>query len=101
MYSGEHFQRVVELVSEQPWGGHADEIETSIMLAIDECCVDLSVAAPAPRRIERGLFKRKDSMSTNYSPDGVNGDPTLASKAKGQRLLDALLNDVLSAISDE
>jgi creatinine amidohydrolase len=99
IYEGANFSRESVRLAEQDWGGHADEIETSMMLAIDKAAVNLGLARPAPRRIVRGLFNRSDPEAPNYSPDGVNGDPSLASEAKGQALLAALLEDVLAAIA--
>lgn len=99
VYAGPRFVREAEAVAEQKWGGHADEIETSMMLAIDANRVDLAQARPAPDRIVRGLFNRSDPAQPNYSPDGVNGDPSLAARWKGERLVQALLDDVLEAIN--
>lgn len=99
VYAGAEFVRVSGTVSEQRWGGHADEIETSIMLALAPERVNLAVAKPAPTPIVRGLFNRTDPQAPNYSPDGVNGDPTLATVAKGEALLAAMFADV-SAVFD-
>lgn len=101
VYAGPRFTRTAELLSEQQWGGHADEIETSIMLAIDEKVVDLALAHCAPTEIARGRFNRWDPTLPNYSPDGVNGDPSVAKRWKGDRLLDAMLADVVCAIGDD
>ena len=75
VYCGPRFNCEVEEIAEQKWGGHADEIETSMMLAIDGETVDLSRAQAAPVEIERGRFNRQNPLQANYSPDGVNGDP--------------------------
>ena len=99
-YSGPAFAREAEQVAEQEWGGHADEIETSMMLAIDEAAVELSLARAAPTRIVRGLFNRGAPELPNYSPDGVNGDPSLAAQWKGERLLAAIIEDVLSVMAE-
>ncbi len=98
VYSGPNFNREVEKLSEQEWGGHADEIETSMMLAIDEETVDLGCAKVAPVEIERGRFNRHDPSQANYSPDGVNGDPSLATRQKGERLIGAMMDDVFAAL---
>lgn len=99
VYDGPRFAAVRREVEEQAWGGHADEIETSLLLAIAPERVDMARAEPSPARIERGLFNRSDPAARNYSPAGVNGDPRLASRAKGERLLAALLEDVLEALA--
>ena len=47
------------------------------------------------------MFKRLDPEAPNYSPAGVNGDPTRATPAKGERLSTALLEDLLEMIDHE
>ena len=100
VYSGCDFKRTEKSLSEQSFGGHADELETSIMLALDETAVDLSMAKPQAVEIGKGLFNRTDPEQLNFSPDGVNGDPSCATVAKGERLLQALLSDCLTAINE-
>jgi creatinine amidohydrolase len=99
VYSGPRFTCEVELHGEQQWGGHADEIETSMMLVVAGQAVDMSFARSAPLEIVRGRFNRVDPSQPNYSPDGVNGDPSLAKRWKGERLLDVMSDDVLAAMS--
>jgi len=98
VYDGPAFSAAASALAEQDWGGHADEIETSIMLAIAPERVDMSRAEPALMHIERGLFNRSDPALGNYSPSGVNGDPTLASRDKGLRLAQAMLDDVTTSV---
>jgi len=98
-YSGARFRTVVREVEAQRFGGHADEIETSIMLALAPQRVDMERAEPSVRRIEQGAFNRSDPGAPNYSPSGVNGDPTLATAAKGERLIAAMREDVLEALA--
>ncbi len=98
VYAGPRLARVQAEVEDQPWGGHADEIETSLMLAIAPGQVEMRLAEPAQRRYARGPLSRSDPEASNYNPSGVDGDPTLASLAKGERLSAALRGDVLAAI---
>lgn len=98
IYAGARFAEVESAVSEQPWGGHADELETSIMLAIAPRKVDMGSATPAVTRVEHGAFNRTNPDAPNYSPSGVNGDPTRATLEKGERLLRAMLTDILKAV---
>lgn len=98
VYAGPRLAAARRVLEEQAWGGHADEIETSIMLAIAPHRVDMARAEPAPTPILRGMFNRHDPQAPNYSPAGVNGDPTRASLVKGRQLLDALLQDVLAVL---
>lgn len=93
VYGGPVFNATVAELEEQAYGGHADEIETSIMLALAPAEVAMARAEPALQYIERGLFNRCDPDAPNYNPSGVNGDPTRASVAKGERLAAAMLAD--------
>lgn len=98
VYSGPRFGACVERVQEQAWGGHADEIETAIMLAIAPDLVDMSRARGNAAPIRRGLFNRRDPAAPNYTPSGVNGDPRAATAAKGEALVAALMEDVLAVL---
>ena len=100
VYSGARYRRMEQAVEEQACGGHADEIETSIMLAVDRQCValDRAVAWIPSGADTRGAFSRTDPDNPRYSPSGVWGDPTLASQDKGRRLLAAIVDDLLAAV---
>ncbi|MDR0447703.1 MAG: creatininase family protein [Treponema sp.] len=102
-YQGERFNAV-------PWetqlqgnlGGHADEIETSLMMAI----------APEAVKMEYQKFREPvdplyDTSSlgvyTGYwwyalYPEHVNGCPSLASREKGEKALEAAAADVAEMI---
>jgi creatinine amidohydrolase len=100
-YAGPRFKAAVAAYSEQSFGGHADEIETSLMLMLapEKVRAELAVAQTTP--IVRGMFNHRDPSAPNYSPSGVNGNPTLAKRVKGEGLLAALLDDVVEAIRAE
>ncbi len=100
IYSGERFCEIEKLVSKQIRGGHADEIETSIMLAINADMVNMRLAESNTNEIQPGPFNRTHKDQPNYSPSGVYGDATLATLEKGQRLTDAILKDVLHALQN-
>jgi creatinine amidohydrolase len=100
LYEGPRYRSLAETVEEQPRGGHADELETSIMLAIDPQLVDSDQArvwTPAAT-VPEGPFSRSDAQSPSFSPWGIWGDPTLAREEKGHRLLDAMLEDLLAEL---
>jgi creatinine amidohydrolase len=99
VYDGPRLAHAQAEIEEQAWGGHADEVETSLMLVIAPQLVDMQAARPAPSRLGEGGFNRGDPAAPNYSPDGVTGDPTRATRAKGERLAQALLEDVLEALA--
>lgn len=63
-------------------GGHADERETSVMLALDPRSVRMDKLAPD------GPFERT----------GATGDPTRATAFKGERILAARVDDIVAAI---
>jgi creatinine amidohydrolase len=78
-------------VAQQAAGTHADEIETSMMLVIAPESVDMSKAVrEVPEKRSGGLTRNPGGPGT-YSPSGVYGDPTLATREKGQIVCDALV----------
>jgi len=64
-------------------GGHADERETSVMLALDPRSVRMDRLAPA----------------LPFEQSAATGDPTRANSFKGERLLAARVDDMVRAIS--
>tara|TARA_R110002096_G_scaffold204901_1_gene390627 strand:- start:831 stop:1568 length:738 start_codon:yes stop_codon:yes gene_type:complete len=98
VYSGEHTQKTIEKIEEQRQGGHADEIETSIMLAIDESLVDMSLAREGLQNINDGPLNLHDPDKPNYCPTGSMGNPMLASQEKGTKILEAMLDDLIEII---
>jgi creatinine amidohydrolase len=78
---------------------HADEIETSMMLAIDPAAVDMKKAVAEYGR-GTGSLTRKDGGTGIASKSGVLGDATTASADKGRVLLDTLVAGVLKDIED-
>lgn len=99
VYQGARYLKTEAEIRSQPCGSHAGELETSIMLVIAPDLVDMSKARPwVSRKMQSGPFSR-DPSNPNYSPDGVYGDPTLATKEKGEKLLAAMLEDVLDLCS--
>jgi creatinine amidohydrolase len=99
VYDGPRYRSEAEAIEEQACGGHADELETSILLAIDRQSVSLDKAdAWTPSAMATsGPFSR-DPDNPRFSPTGVWGDPTLASEEKGRRLLAAMVDDLLATV---
>ena len=60
-------------------GGHADERETSVVLALDPRSVRMDQLAPA----------------ADFKESAATGDPTRASAFKGERLLAARIDDMV------
>jgi len=72
-----------------PEGGHADELETSMMLHVDRSAVDMKQAVREFAPWRGPLTRQRDAAGT-YSASGVWGDATLATREKGQYLVDGL-----------
>jgi creatinine amidohydrolase len=95
VYAGERYKAAVDKYIENKQGGHANEEETSIMLAIHPERVDMELATPGLLAEKRpGPFSRSDPAKANYAPDGVHGDPIKASATKGHALLEAMFEDI-------
>jgi creatinine amidohydrolase len=67
-----------------PEGGHADERETSVMLALD------------PRSVR---MDRLELDGRPFEQTGATGDPTRATAFKGERILAARIDDIVAAIA--
>ena len=79
----------------QPRGTHADEVETSMMLVVAPDTVDLSKAVPDCDPGGKGGLSPVRGTTKTWSPTGGWGDPTLATREKGVRFLDALVAGAL------
>ncbi len=93
----------------QKLGGHADEQETSVMLAIDPDRVHLDCAVPdygnmvdEPATVfQRPVIFRPDPDSgPDYSIRGARGDPTLATVEKGERALAAMVERLVQGLKE-
>ena len=98
VYSGHRVEETINEIEQQRKGCHADEIETSIMLAIDENLVNMQLAKAGLENIKRGPLNRNFPDKQNYSPTGSMGNPTLATKDKGNKVLTAMLEDLSEVI---
>lgn len=92
---------VEKAIRKQEGGTHADEIETSIMLYIDPASVDMKKAVKDYHGDSpRGGLTRDPKKEGVYSPTGIWGDPTLATKGKGKIVTEALVSGILKEIAD-
>lgn len=96
IHEGPRYRHVAERLAEQNHGSHADEIETSLMLALAPDLVDMprAEASPAVKHEAPGRLTPSDPNSPNYSRSGSYGDPTRATRAKGEVLLTAMIDDL-------
>ena len=84
----------------QSGGTHADEIETSMMLYIAPQSVQMKKAARDLNPHQPGGLTRNPKKEGTYSPTGAWGDPTLATREKGQAVVESLLTTILKDIDD-
>jgi creatinine amidohydrolase len=78
---------------------HADEIDTSMMLFVDPSSVDMRKAVREYGSGTGAMTRQKDAAGT-YSASGVLGDPTLATREKGQIYVEAIVSAALEDIED-
>jgi creatinine amidohydrolase len=97
IHDGPRYRSAAAELARQSHGSHADELETSIMLILAPHLVDMARAeASAPLTHETpGPLTPFDPSSPNYSRSGSFGDPTLATRAKGEILLAAMVDDLV------
>jgi creatinine amidohydrolase len=88
-----------EGVREETYGTHADEVETSMLLYIDPRAVRMDRAVADGAKERPGPLTRDPNRSDgHFSPSGVFGDPTLATRAKGRILVEGMVADILAEI---
>ena len=97
--------RAADHLLNQETGGHADERETSIMLAIAPELVRMDLAKrDYGKDLTPGVFvtpttmQSTDPHAADYSETGAFGDPTLASADKGRAFLDAMIGDLVDGL---
>ncbi|HEY3144752.1 MAG TPA: creatininase family protein [Dongiaceae bacterium] len=85
---------------QQRLGSHADERETSIMLAIMSPLVRVDRSREPPPGIftTPTTMQSLDASASDCSATGAFGDPTLASAEKGRALLDAMIEDLVQGL---
>ncbi len=101
IHEGPRYRKAATDLAEQNHGSHADELETSLMLALAPHLVDMSSAEASPvlTKDAPGRLTPTDTASPSYSRSGSFGDPTLATPAKGKILLKAMLDDLNEQVS--
>ncbi|MFY9550816.1 MAG: creatininase family protein, partial [Thermoanaerobaculia bacterium] len=91
-------EAVEKQVSKQEGGTHADEIETSMILYMSPAECDMSKAVKDYHPGKGGLTRDPNKEGQTYSPSGVFGDATLATKEKGRIVTEALVQAILAEI---
>jgi len=99
--------RDTDALMSQKFGGHGDEHETSILLALAPDKVRMDKAAPDYGHQESlpkstfyvpAFFDGDENSGWDYSRYGVRGDPSLATAEKGEVMLKAIVRDVVHGI---
>ena len=85
-------------VTTQKEGTHADEIETSMMLFIAPKTVDMKKASKDFPSRGGGALQHADPNGPRYSGSGIYGDATLATRAKGERVVKAKVDAMVKEI---
>jgi creatinine amidohydrolase len=99
IHDGPHYREAAARLETQVHGGHADELETSRMLALAPQSVAMTRAAASPKLPPGpGPMQHADPEGLNYSHSGVIGDPTGATRDKGEAMLAAMLRDMTEAV---
>ena len=85
----------------QEGGSHADEAETSMMLFIAPDIVDMTKAVKDydSRPGRKGLTRNPQGSGTR-SPTGIWGDPTWATREKGQIIVEATVQTIVGQVRD-
>jgi creatinine amidohydrolase len=92
IHDGPQYRATAAALQQQAFGSHADELETARMLAIAPEVVRMERAEASPGQPFRGPLSRA------RTPSGSYGDPSLATPAKGEALLAAMLEDLRNAM---
>ncbi len=86
-------------VKQEKAGTHADEIETSMMLYMAPQTVDMKKAAKdIPENDALGPLSPYPTSNGHYSPTGIFGDATLATREKGEIVVEAMVAGIRKEI---
>ena len=101
VYDGPRYHATAARLATQVHGGHADELETSIILALAPALVDMSCATPSSEQAPGpGPMQHTDPNGANYSASGSIGDPTAATATKGAAILQAMVDDITATVDE-
>ncbi len=100
IHDGPAYCDTARRLATQAHGSHADELETSRMLALaPQSVVMARAAAGSAKPPGPGPLQHDDPEGANYSQSGTIGDPAGATRAKGEALLAAMLQDMRDAVT--
>jgi len=93
----------IKAIKKETHGTHANEEETSVMLFISPKSVDMKKAVKdygIEKGTALGLSPDPNKDNTTYSPSGVFGDATLATREKGEKIMNIELKTIETEIQD-
>jgi creatinine amidohydrolase len=99
--------RAVKLRLQQKLGGHGDELETSLVLAIEPDAVrmeraepDYGHAAEAPPTVfyQPVIFDADPGSGPDWSRTGARGDPSLATRETGEGALREITRELVEGL---
>lgn len=95
----EVLQPIEKAIVKQEGGTHADESETSMMLYMDSNSVNMRRAAKdySPKSTAGPLTRILGAEGT-YSPTGIFGDATLATREKGRIITEGLVKAIIGEL---
>lgn len=85
-------------IKQEEGGTHADEMETSMMLFIAPETVDMKKAVKDYHPSEKRGLTRNPNGEGVYSASGIYGDATLATRKKGEIMVNATVQGILKEI---
>ncbi len=99
---GDHV-RALSDIWDTPAGGHADEKETSVMMAITPDAVKMEYQKFDEPILSKGMHDHLKEVHTGLwwygkYPEQVTGTPSAASREKGEKVLEAAKLDLIEAI---
>jgi creatinine amidohydrolase len=98
-YKRSNFIKTEEPIKKQAFGGHAAELETSKVLYLRPDLVDMSKAVDDTLASgKEGILSPVKTENTAYSPSGIEGYATLATKEKGKQYLYAFTREIIKEI---
>jgi len=99
VHDGPLYREAADRLTTQHHGGHADELETSRLLALAPHLVHMSRALASPAEPPGpGPMQHSNPAAANYSASGSIGDPAAATADKGWALLNAMIQDMTQTV---
>ena len=102
------FGRNTSAKLEQKLGGHADEHETSVMLAVapetvqlDRASADYGHQLQSPPNVfyQPSIFDPEEASGLDFSATGARGDPSLATADKGKAAFGDMVGELATGLT--